>query len=199
MPDLTALRYSIKTRKPAHDHCDLCIDLELRDRLTAARADLEAAQSDLDDARKAARTDARLSAPSTKPPADLVRRVKELTAQVDDLTAQVNLATARVEFEAVPYARYRQLYAAYPGIGDDDGTAFRGFCLDLCSAGFRGVTIGDTGKPWVEPDATPPTWDDIRETTANGELDEIMSKVFALNRQGLNTPFSPQRSGRTRP
>jgi hypothetical protein len=163
----------IRRRKPRTLEYRVCVDPDLVREYEAAVAE-----------RDAARSGPRDSLAAGAVPDGLEQRIA-------DLLTQVEANTIPLTFKALSRPEFRALRDAHPPKKDADGNFVRVVDSRL------GVDADGFGEPLVRASLVAPELDDddvtalINEVLTDGQWDDVFTKVWNLNVETVDVPFSP--------
>jgi len=166
----------IRRRKPRTLEYRVCVDPDLVRGYEAAVAE-----------RESARSGPRDSLAAGGMPDGLQQRIA-------DLLAQVEANTIPLTFKALPRPEFRKLRDSHPPKKDADGNFVR-----LVDARL-GVDADGFGEPLVRASLVSPELDDedltvlINEVLTDGQWDDLFTRVWNLNEEKVDVPFSPAAS-----
>lgn len=166
----------IRRRKPRTLTYRVCVDPDLVREYEAAVAEQNAAKSGPRDSLAAGGV-----------PDGLEQRIA-------DLLAQVEANTIPLTFKALPRPEFRALRDGHPPKKDADGNFAR-----LVDARL-GIDADGFAEPLVRASLVSPELDDedltalIDEVLTDGQWDDLFTKLWNLNEEKVDVPFSPAAS-----
>lgn len=121
----------------------------------------------------------------------------ELEARIADLLEQVEASTIQLTFRSLPRPEFKALRDKHPPRKDADGklTHFADARLGLDADGFF--------EPFIRASLVTPDLDDadmtalIDEVLTEGQWTDLTTKVWNLNEESIDVPFSPAASEKT--
>lgn len=114
--------------------------------------------------------------------------------RIAELEERVKAATVRVVFRALPAPQYQAIVNQFP-TAEQEPAQMDAFLDAVASDSLHQVWQAGEQLPGLLE------WSELKAAMGYGEWDMATTKAFSLNRRALDvdTPFSRQRSGRTRP
>jgi hypothetical protein len=181
MAELSALRARLKDRQVkagalGTTEVSICLDVELISEL-----------SELEEQQAQWSIDHPASAPGRWLEKSVAPAEPAVDAQIEAKQAEIRAASIIVVFRALSSQRYQEIVNRYEDPDDKDQRRGWTTCMAACYI-----------ECWSEGEKVDVPWSEIRESISFGELFEVRTKVWDLNRRKQDIPFSlrPSKSRR---